>query len=101
MIQPIRFVQTGGPELLFEAQVEDIGETGTGQVLIQQYCIGMNFIETYYITAGIVLASGTGVTRFCPGDRVCYAGGSSTLGAYYSAHICVQLLRLVVMNKTK
>ncbi len=114
MIQTIRFAQTGGPEVLFEEQIAEPEEPGKGQVLIQQHAIGLNFIDTYYRkgiyaaklpsglgneAAGTVLATGPDVSRFRPGDRVCYAGGSSTLGAYCSARIIAQDVLLKIPDR--
>jgi NADPH2:quinone reductase len=95
----IQAVRTGGPEVL-EAVDLPIPTPGTGQVLIRQEAIGLNFIDTYFRTglypaklpavlgmegAGVVEAVGEGVTRFSPGDRIAY--GNGPMGAYAAFHV--------------
>ena len=102
-MRAIRFVRTGGPEVLELVEI-DTPTPGPGQILIRHEAIGINFIETYQRTglypvklpaipggevAGLVEAVGEGVTRFNVGDRVATtnAGGSlyltrPTLGDY-------------------
>lgn len=89
----VQVQRTGGPDVL---EVVDVAEPkpGSGEILIAQQAVGLNFIDTYYRKglypaqlpfapgtegAGVVEAVGEGVTRFQPGDRVAYAGG---FGAY-------------------
>ena len=82
----IRFHETGGPEVL-KAEPIELGEPGTGEVLLRQTAIGLNFIDTYVRTglypaelpsglgneaAGIVEAVGPTVQDFAMGDRVGY-----------------------------
>jgi len=89
----VQIQRTGGPEVL---EVVDLPEPtpGPGEILIRQEAVGLNFIDTYHRGglypmklpavlgtegAGVVEATGEGVTRFSPGDRVGYAGAT---GAY-------------------
>jgi NADPH2:quinone reductase len=83
----IRVSKTGGPEVLEFVEVER-PKPGAGQVLIHVEAIGLNFIDVYHRTglyplplpltpgseaAGVVEATGDGVTEFKKGDRVAYA----------------------------
>jgi len=43
----IRVHQTGGPEVLRYEEVE-LPPPGTGEVLIRQTAIGLNYIDTYH-----------------------------------------------------
>jgi NADPH:quinone reductase len=90
----VRFAAPGGPEVL-KLESIDIAEPGSGEVLVRQTAIGLNYQDTYHRSglyplpmpsgigteaAGIVETVGTGVTAFRPGDRVVYCGGA--VGAY-------------------
>lgn len=99
MVKAIRAHKTGGPEVL---QFEDVvlPQPGPGELLIRNRAIGLNFIDTYFRSglyaapqmpfilgnesAGDVLAVGSGVTEFKPGDRVAVVAG---LGAYAEERI--------------
>jgi NADPH2:quinone reductase len=89
--------EAGGPEVL-EAVDIPRPTPKTGEILIRQEAIGLNFIDTYQRSglypvrlpavlglegAGVVEAVGEGVTRFKVGDRAAYAGRP---GAYAEAH---------------
>jgi len=78
----------GGPEVLQYTEIE-LAEPGAGEARIRHTAIGLNFIDTYHRTglypmdlptglgseaAGIVEATGAGVTEVKPGDRVVYTG---------------------------
>lgn len=94
MVKAIRVHEVGGPEVL---RFEDVAlpAPGPGEVLVRNRAIGLNFIDTYFRTglypapqlpfvpgnegAGEVLAVGSNVTEFKPGDRVAYV---ATLGSY-------------------
>lgn len=95
----IRIHATGGPEQLRWEQLE-VAVPGSGEVLLKQTAIGLNFIDTYYRSglyaqplpsslgsegAGEILAIGEGVTHLKVGDRVAYASGP--LGAYAEARV--------------
>ena len=98
-VKAIRMSQIGGPEVLDYVDVE-LGEPGTGEVLIRQYAIGVNFLDIYFRIglyptplpagvgqegAGVVEKVGPGVTHLQVGDRVAYAGRPS--GSYAQARI--------------
>lgn len=94
MSKAVRIHATGGAEAMRLEEVE-VGDPGPGQVRLRQTAIGLNFIDVYYRTgvyslptmpavlgvegAGVVEATGEGVTEFKIGDRGAYAG---PLGAY-------------------
>ena len=105
-MQSVQFAETGGPEVLNLVEA-DVSKPTSGQVVIRQEAIGLNFIDTYFRTglypvplpsglgseaAGIVEEVGEGVTDFAVGDRVGYFGGPP--GAYAS-HRAVDSDRLV------
>ncbi len=88
----------GGPDALNVKDV-NVGEPGSGELLIRHHAIGVNFIDTYHRTglypnplplipgsegAGEVLAVGAGVNGVKPGDRIAYQGA---LGAYAQERI--------------
>jgi NADPH2:quinone reductase len=96
MTMAVRVHKVGGPEALVYEAV-DVTAPGPGEVRIRQHAVGLNFIDVYYRTglykapglpfiagneaAGEVLAVGSGVTNFHPGDRVAYyfnLGGYAT-----------------------
>lgn len=90
----------GGPETL-RAEPVDIPAPGTGEVLLRQTAIGVNFHDVYvrsglYKTltlpgvpgieaAGVVEAAGPGVNGLRPGDRVAYV--DARYGAYASRRV--------------
>jgi len=88
----------GGPQSLVYKDIE-VGQPGSGELLIRQHAIGLNFIDVYHRTglypnalplvpgsegAGEVIAVGAGVSGFSVGDRVAYQGA---LGAYAEERI--------------
>jgi NADPH2:quinone reductase len=89
MSKAIRIHKTGGPEVLTWELVDD-PIPATGEVLIRQTAVGLNFIDVYHRTglyplgdlpatpgmegAGVVEALGEGVTHLRIGERVAYAG---------------------------
>jgi NADPH2:quinone reductase len=94
MPHAIRIHEYGGPEVMRWDEVPAL-EPGKGEALVRQTAVGLNFIDVYERTglyggslpgglgreaAGVVVAVGTGVRDFKPGDRVAYA--SNTPGAY-------------------
>ncbi|WP_322865951.1 quinone oxidoreductase [Aquicoccus sp. G2-2] len=98
----------GGPDTLVWTQLSE-GAPGSGEVLLRQTAIGVNFIDIYYRTglypwptptlipgaeaAGVIEAVGPDVTGFAPGDRVAYI---TPFGAYREMRIlpAEQLVRL-------
>src|SRR5215475_3828519 len=94
MTKAVRVHKVGGPEALVYEPI-DLAAPGPGEVRIRQHAVGLNFIDVYYRTglykapelpfiagneaAGEVVAVGSGVTNFHPGDRVAYY---HNLGAY-------------------
>ncbi len=89
MIKAVIMHETGGPEVLRWDEY-DPGQPKTGEILLRQEAIGLNFIDVYHRTglyplpslsaipgmegAGVVEVVGEGVSEFKPGDRVAYAG---------------------------
>ncbi|MFT4091692.1 MAG: quinone oxidoreductase [Asticcacaulis sp.] len=89
----IRVHVTGGPAALVSDTVS-VGEPQAGEVRLRHTAIGVNFIDTYFRSglyksdlpfvpgaeaAGVIEATGEGVTNLKVGDRVAYA---ATTGAY-------------------
>ena len=79
--------RTGGPEVLRWEPVE-VAEPGAGQVRVRLAAAGLNYIDVYFRTglyprplpfvtglegAGVVEATGPGVTGLAAGDRVAWA----------------------------
>lgn len=88
----------GGPEAI-ECEAFDPGRPGPGELLVAHDAVGVNFIDIYYRkglydapppialgseAVGTVLAAGSGVEDFAPGDRV---GSVSAPGAYATHRI--------------
>lgn len=99
MTKAIRCFSNGGPEVMSLVDV-DLGQPGTGEALIRQHAIGLNYIDVYFRTglypqplpsglgmegAGVVEAVGEGVTEVKVGDRVAYA--CRPPGAYAEARV--------------
>lgn len=89
--------RTGGPEVI-EWVERELPQPGPGQVRVRHTAVGLNFIDTYHRSglypvplpsglgseaAGLVEATGEGVTSLAPGDRVATFGPG--MGAYASA----------------
>ena len=90
----IQATAAGGPEVLRPVDLPD-PSPGPGQVLVDVAAAGVNFIDTYRRAgvyampyphgvgtegAGVVAATGAGVTGLAVGDRVAWADGAQ--GAY-------------------
>ena len=89
MVKAIRIYEPGGPEVLLWEEY-DPGQPGSGEVLLRQEAVGLNFIDVYNRTGfyplpalpatpgmegvGIVEAIGKDVAEVEVGDRVVYAG---------------------------
>jgi NADPH2:quinone reductase len=108
-MRAIRVHTTGGPEVLREEQIA-LPTPGAGEALVRVEFAGVNFIDTYKRTglykvplpttlgeegAGVVEATGDGVTEVNPGDRVAWA---SVMGAY-AEHAVVRSARLVPLPR--
>lgn len=98
MPKRIQISRLGGPEVLEYVEYRPLPPEPR-EVQVQNYAIGLNFIDTYYRSglyplglpsglgsegAGIVTAVGAAVHEFKVGDRVAYATGP--LGAYAEFH---------------
>ena len=107
----IRFHQTGGPEVLRWEEVA-VTTPAHGEVRIRHEAIGLNYIDTYHRSglyplplpsgiglegAGVIEAVGAGVSEFCAGDRVAYAGGP--VGAYSQVR-CLPADRLLKLPES-
>jgi NADPH:quinone reductase len=96
-MKAIRIAETGSPDVMQLVDV-DLPPPGPGEVRIRHTAIGLNYIDTYHRSglypvklpsglgleaAGVVEATGEGVTDLKAGDRVAY--GNGPLGAYSQA----------------
>lgn len=98
-----RIHRYGPPEVLTFANI-DVEAPGSGQVLVRNKVLGLNFVDVYYRrgtfpvpsfpyiigneAAGVVAAVGEGVTDYRVGDRVAYSddiNGSYTTARLYDA----------------
>ena len=95
MSHAIRIHQNGGPDVL-RWETVDVPAPGPGEVRLRQKAVGLNYIDVYFRTglyaapslpftpglegAGVVEATGEGVSSLQVGDRVAYA--SAPIGAY-------------------
>ena len=92
MATAIRVHEVGGPEVMRVEEVA-VGDPGPGEVRLRHTAIGVNFIDTYFRSglyttqrpfipgneaAGVVEATGEGVSEFKAGDRVAYIFGPGT-----------------------
>ncbi|MET9416313.1 quinone oxidoreductase [Streptomyces klenkii] len=93
-MRAIEIRETGGPEVQLYVERPGPGQPGEGQILVELAAAGVNFIDLYRREgryplpvpcvpgeegSGVVLATGPGVTRFAPGDRVAW---TTVLGSY-------------------
>jgi NADPH2:quinone reductase len=107
MMEMIRVRTVGGPDVLERVESE-IAVPMSGEVLIRQTAVGLNFIDTYHRSglyalplpsglgleaAGVVEATGPGVA-LSVGTRVAYCWGP--IGAYAS-HRVIAANRVVVL----
>lgn len=87
MTKAIRIHAHGGPEVLQWEEIT-VAAPGAGEVLVRHTAIGVNYIDTYHRggfyplalpaglgceAAGVVTATGPGVSTLQVGDRVAYA----------------------------
>lgn len=95
MVGAVQLRQFGGPDVLEFVDVE-VGDPGPGEARVRHTAVGVNFIDVYHRTglypltlptglgseaAGVVVATGPGVTHVKGGDRVAYTS-QKQLGAY-------------------
>ena len=93
-MKAVTITKNGGPEVL-ELKDIKLGDPKSGEVLIKNEAIGLNYIDTYHRSglyplklpsgigaegAGIIKEIGSNVKEFKVGDKVSYAG--MPLGAY-------------------
>lgn len=108
MTHAIRIHELGGPERLTWEAIES-GSPGQGEALVRQTAVGLNYIDVYHRTglypvpsmpaiigneaAGVVEATGPGVTEVAVGDRVayCMSLGSYTQRRVMSARLLVRV----------
>jgi NADPH2:quinone reductase len=91
MAKAIQFDRFGGPEVLQYREVA-VADPGAGQARVKHTAVGLNFVDVYHRTglypfplpsglgseaAGVVVATGAGVTHVKPGDRVAYNAAGS------------------------
>ena len=90
MTHAIRFHETGGPEVLRWEEVA-VPAPGAGEVHVRHTVVGVNFVDIYQRSgvghrpalpsglgseaAGVVVATGPGVSGLEPGDRVACCSG--------------------------
>ena len=99
MPKSIIIKKNGGPEVL-ELQEVKVGSPGPEEILVTNYAIGLNYIDTYHrsglypiqLPSGIGLEAagkieevGSNVKEFNKGDNIAYA--STPLGAYSQKRI--------------
>ena len=99
MPKSIIIKKNGGPEVL-ELQEVKVGSPGPDEILVTNYAIGLNYIDTYHrsglypiqLPSGIGLEAagkieevGSNVKEFNKGDNIAYA--STPLGAYSQKRI--------------
>ena len=100
MVAAVRVHKHGGPEVLTYEDIP-VKDPGPSEVRVKNTAIGLNYLDTYYRTglypvpggfpfvvgsegAGVVVAVGSAVTEFKPGDRVAYQAG---LGSYAAERV--------------
>ena len=95
----VKISKNGGPEVL-ELKDSKLGDPNSGEVLIKNKAIGLNYIDTYHRSglypvelpsnigiegAGIIEKIGPDVKDFKVGDKVAYA--SMPIGSYATHRI--------------
>ncbi len=112
-MKAVIITKNGGPEVLELKDVE-LGEPKSGEVLIKNEAIGLNYIDTYHRSglypvelpsnigiegAGIIEKIGTNVNDFKVGDKVAYA--SMPIGSYATHRIFPTKKLVKVPNEIK
>ena len=108
-VHAIRVHKTGGQEELRYEEVE-LGHPGAGEALVRHTAIGLNFTDVHFRTgrypltgfphvigmeaAGVVEATGAGVTEVAVGDRVAYASEKPRAYAQATVMPVTRLIRL-------
>jgi NADPH2:quinone reductase len=108
-VHAVRVHQLGGPEVLRYEEVE-LGAPGPGEARVRHTAIGLNFTDVHFRTgryplkalphvigmeaAGVVEATGPGVTEVRAGDRVAYASESPRTYAEATVMPVGRLVRL-------
>ncbi|CAG8600282.1 16431_t:CDS:2 [Funneliformis mosseae] len=92
LMKAIQITRTGGPEVLEYSEIPYPSITGQDDVVVKNFAIGINYIDTYHRSglykldlptvigregAGIVESVGEGVKDVCPGDHVVFLGAPS------------------------
>ena len=102
----VQMAAQGGPEVM-KIQSVSMPEPSTGEALVRQTIVGINYLDTYHRSglyplpmpsgvgseaAGVVEHVGPDVADLKPGDRVAYAGGPP---GSYASHRVMPAARLV------
>jgi NADPH2:quinone reductase len=108
MDKKIQIARPGGIDQL-RVSADAPADPGPGEIRVRHEAIGVSFIDLYHRTglyplplpstlgvegAGVVEATGPGVTRLSPGDRVAYAG--APVGAYASTRLLPETRAIVL-----
>ena len=98
-MKAIEIKKTGGPDVLELKNIE-LSDPKSGEVLIKQVAIGLNYIDTYHRSglypvplpsgiglegAGIIEKVGPDTNGFKVGDKVAYA--AAPIGSYASHRV--------------
>lgn len=99
MMKAVEIKKTGGPEVLVSKDIK-LSDPKSGEVLIKQAAIGLNYIDTYHRSglypvpipsgiglegAGVIEKVGYDVKNFKEGDKVAYA--AAPIGSYATHRI--------------
>jgi NADPH2:quinone reductase len=106
----IQIDAAGGPEVMRRRELPD-PELGAGQILVDLAAAGLNYIDTYQRSglydvpmpfvlglegAGVVAATGDGVTQWSVGDRVAWPGSPGS----YATRVCLPADRVVAVPES-
>jgi NADPH:quinone reductase len=108
-VHAVRVHELGGPEVLRYEEVE-VGASGPGEARVRHTAIGLNFTDVHFRSgrdplkqlphvlgmeaAGVVEATGPGVTEVRAGDRVAYASETPRTYAEATVMPVARLVRL-------